>query len=184
LILGACSRPLPCRPIGLSSLRQSLDAKEVVSEDLEMARVNRDPQIVDNARGLRQNMTSAETLIWSMVRRSQFGCRFRRQEPIGAYIVDFLSPFRQARHRVGRGPSHWQQRRLKSGRRVEPTQFSNSSFLERRTLGFRVGSVRDSALDRRAATDQANLVTLGKLRFKTKISTKIEIVPLASEASA
>lgn len=36
-------------------------------------------------------MTSAETLIWSMVRRSQFGCRFRRQEPIGAYIVDFLS---------------------------------------------------------------------------------------------
>ena len=35
-------------------------------------------------------MTSAETAIWSMVRRKRLGWRFRRQEPIGPYIVDFV----------------------------------------------------------------------------------------------
>ena len=28
--------------------------------------------------------------MWSMVRREQFGYRFRRQEPLGPYIVDFV----------------------------------------------------------------------------------------------
>ena len=35
-------------------------------------------------------MTSAETAVWSMVRRKHLGWRFRRQEPIGPYIVDFV----------------------------------------------------------------------------------------------
>ncbi len=40
-------------------------------------------------------MTSAETLVWSMVRRKQLGWKFRRQEPIGPYIVDFVCLARQ-----------------------------------------------------------------------------------------
>jgi very-short-patch-repair endonuclease len=35
-------------------------------------------------------MTSAETAVWNMVRRKRLGWRFRLQEPIGPYIVDFV----------------------------------------------------------------------------------------------
>ena len=35
-------------------------------------------------------MTSSELVIWEAVRSNQLGCRFRRQEPIGPYIVDFV----------------------------------------------------------------------------------------------
>ncbi len=39
---------------------------------------------------LRANMTAAEQLLWSRLRRRQIGgVRFRRQVPLGAFIVDF-----------------------------------------------------------------------------------------------
>ena len=42
------------------------------------------------ARTLRQNMTEAERRIWQILRSLQMrGCKFRRQVPIGRYIVDF-----------------------------------------------------------------------------------------------
>ncbi|MBI2254608.1 MAG: DUF559 domain-containing protein [Proteobacteria bacterium] len=42
---------------------------------------------------LRSNMTDAEKKLWRMLRRKQFaGHRFRRQAPIGTYIVDFFCP--------------------------------------------------------------------------------------------
>lgn len=42
------------------------------------------------ARELRANMTDAERRLWSKLRRKQInGHRFRRQVPIGPYIVDF-----------------------------------------------------------------------------------------------
>lgn len=45
---------------------------------------------VEFARELRQDMTDEERLLWSYLRRKQFaGRRFRRQQPIGPYIVDF-----------------------------------------------------------------------------------------------
>ena len=34
-------------------------------------------------------MTDAEKRLWSKLRRVQLGARFRRQQPIGPYIVDF-----------------------------------------------------------------------------------------------
>jgi very-short-patch-repair endonuclease len=43
------------------------------------------------ARALRRNMTDAERLLWSRLRAKQLsGHRFRRQHPIGPYIVDFV----------------------------------------------------------------------------------------------
>ncbi|MEX2649392.1 MAG: DUF559 domain-containing protein [Alphaproteobacteria bacterium] len=40
---------------------------------------------------LRANMTDAEHRLWAALRRKQaFGARFRRQYPIGRYIVDFV----------------------------------------------------------------------------------------------
>lgn len=43
------------------------------------------------ARALRQNMTEAERLLWHRLRAHRLqGQKFRRQHPIGPYIVDFV----------------------------------------------------------------------------------------------
>ncbi len=43
------------------------------------------------ARQMRNHPTEAESLLWQHLRRSQIlGRKFRRQEPMGPYIVDFL----------------------------------------------------------------------------------------------
>src|ERR1700680_4613512 len=50
----------------------------------------RDPILLDRARFLRRNMGDAEKKLWYQLRRRKMaGFRFRRQVPIGAYIVDF-----------------------------------------------------------------------------------------------
>ena len=47
------------------------------------------------ARELRRNMTDAERLLWSRIRRKQLkGYQFYRQKNIGNYIVDFYCPTR------------------------------------------------------------------------------------------
>jgi very-short-patch-repair endonuclease len=44
------------------------------------------------ARKLRRQMTQAEVILWSRLRRSAFaGHEFRRQHPVGPYIPDFAS---------------------------------------------------------------------------------------------
>lgn len=42
------------------------------------------------ARALRKNMTDAERLLWSKIRNKQLGVKFRRQQPLGKYVVDFV----------------------------------------------------------------------------------------------
>ncbi len=42
------------------------------------------------ARDLRKNLTNAERRLWWRLRRRQLGYHFRRQEPIGPYIADFV----------------------------------------------------------------------------------------------
>ncbi len=50
----------------------------------------RERQKMDFARRLRRNMTDAEASLWHHLRnRALAGCKFRRQHPIGTYIVDF-----------------------------------------------------------------------------------------------
>ncbi len=47
----------------------------------------------EHARALRKNLTNAEKKLWSLLRLKQLdGYRFRRQAPIGPYIVDFFCP--------------------------------------------------------------------------------------------
>lgn len=42
------------------------------------------------AKQLRKNLTDAETILWSRLRRDRVhGRRFRKQHPIGPYIADF-----------------------------------------------------------------------------------------------
>ncbi len=48
------------------------------------------------ARGMRQAMTGAELRLWLRLRnRGLEGYRFRRQAPLGPYIVDFFCPERK-----------------------------------------------------------------------------------------
>lgn len=42
------------------------------------------------ARHLRQTSTDAERHLWYYLRANRFRCKFKRQVPIGAYIVDFV----------------------------------------------------------------------------------------------
>jgi very-short-patch-repair endonuclease len=44
------------------------------------------------ARNLRRNQSDVERNLWSRLRHSQLnGVKFRRQQPVGDYIVDFIS---------------------------------------------------------------------------------------------
>ena len=50
------------------------------------------PKLTQFAKQLRKNSTDAEGLIWSQLRARRLqGIKFRRQQPIGKYIVDFAS---------------------------------------------------------------------------------------------
>ena len=52
----------------------------------------RDPKPIKFARTLRKNESDAERKLWSKLRSRQFeNLKFRRQHPIGKYIVDFVS---------------------------------------------------------------------------------------------
>ena len=81
------------------------------------------------ARTLRKNMTDAEQALWQPLRRKQLpGSRFRRQAPIGPYIVDFVS-FGERLIVELDGGQHAEAEQIEHDRR-------RTEFLER--AGFRV----------------------------------------------
>ncbi|HWW28308.1 MAG TPA: DUF559 domain-containing protein [Caulobacter sp.] len=46
---------------------------------------------VTNARRLRKEMSLPELMVWNAIRRGQLdGLKFRRQHPIGPYVLDFF----------------------------------------------------------------------------------------------
>jgi very-short-patch-repair endonuclease len=53
--------------------------------------MRKNPTLRDRARELRENMTPAEKILWSLLRdRRLVGFKFRRQQVVGSYIVDFF----------------------------------------------------------------------------------------------
>lgn len=47
--------------------------------------------LLNNAKSLRSNMTGAEQKLWYYLRAYRFmGLKFKRQKPLGRYIVDFI----------------------------------------------------------------------------------------------
>ena len=49
------------------------------------------PEPTERARQLRKNLTDAEQFVWTKLRSRRLGgYKFRRQMPIGPYIVDFV----------------------------------------------------------------------------------------------
>jgi very-short-patch-repair endonuclease len=60
-----------------------------ITTDLELF-YGAKPSVFEKARELRKNMTEAETILWSALRRKNLdGHRFRRQHPIDRFIADF-----------------------------------------------------------------------------------------------
>ena len=65
------------------------------------------------ARELRRTMTLPEGLLWQVLRKRPAGFKFRRQHPLGPYIVDFYCPTRHLAievdgevHSMGEQPAH------------------------------------------------------------------------------
>ncbi len=53
----------------------------------------RDPRLTDFARQLRRNLTPAERILWTALRSRRFDeLKFRRQYPLGKYVLDFFCP--------------------------------------------------------------------------------------------
>jgi very-short-patch-repair endonuclease len=57
------------------------------------------------ARALRRNMTLPEGMLWQALRKRPHGFKFRRQHPIGNFVVDFYCPAAQLALEVD-GESH------------------------------------------------------------------------------
>jgi len=55
------------------------------------------------ARRLRRNATEVEARLWRALRECFPACRFRRQHPIGPYVVDFACPARKLAIEIDEG---------------------------------------------------------------------------------
>jgi very-short-patch-repair endonuclease len=63
--------------------------------------------IVETARRLRREMTPPEARLWAALRGNRLGVKFRRQHPIGRYVLDFYcAELKLAVEVDGRGHDH------------------------------------------------------------------------------
>ena len=57
------------------------------------SRFSHKPEMTERARRLRYNPTDVERKLWQRLRRDQLnGLNFRRQHPVGPYVLDFYCP--------------------------------------------------------------------------------------------
>jgi adenine-specific DNA-methyltransferase len=71
-------------------LPSPLRGRGVGGEGAEASAMRHDPRSTERARSLRRDLSPAEKLVWKELRGRRFaGFKFRRQQPIGQYIVDF-----------------------------------------------------------------------------------------------
>ncbi|MFQ5646793.1 MAG: endonuclease domain-containing protein [bacterium] len=87
---------------------------------------------IDKCRTLRKNQTEAEKKLWHVLRNRQLaGVKFRRQFPVGQYIVDFYSP----EYKLGveaDGGQHYQDK----GRRYDESRTKELADLDVKILRF------------------------------------------------
>ena len=57
------------------------------------------------SKDLRRAMSQPERMLWTMLRRNQLGLHFRRQHPLGPYILDFYCAAAKLCIEID-GPSH------------------------------------------------------------------------------
>jgi len=92
-----------------------------------------------HARAVRQDRSVAERLLWFKLRSEQLGAKFRRQHPIGHYIVDFFCIERRLVIEID-GPTH-------AGAEQQDYDARRTEYLN--ALGYRVlrftnGQVREA----------------------------------------
>ncbi len=79
------------------------------------------------ARQLRKQPTDAEQLLWRRLRNRQvYGCKFRRQHPIGRYVVDLVCI------------EHQLVIEIDGGQHVEHKQYDDSRTEYLQSQGYRV----------------------------------------------
>ena len=71
---------------------------------------------IERARALRRSMTLPEVVLWQAVRRGNLGVRFRRQHPLGPWILDFYCHARRLAVEID-GASHDDPDRIARDRR-------------------------------------------------------------------
>ena len=82
--------PSPSSRTALSPSAQGLPSPSGRGVGGEGKRIRIPTQILEYARSLRGGQTDAEQLLWGLLRSRRFaGKKFRRQHPIGRYILDF-----------------------------------------------------------------------------------------------
>jgi very-short-patch-repair endonuclease len=131
------------------------------------------PPIVDRARRLRQTQSVAEALLWERLRRNQLnGWGFRRQAPVGKYVVDFLCHKAALIVEID-GPVHDSQ---------EQQLFDAARTAELETLGFLVIRVKERVVRDGIDHVLAWIVHVGELRTATKLVSaqlrRMDTVPL------
>ena len=91
---------------------------------------------VNRRRELRRNQTAAERLLWGALRSRNFhGLKFRRQYPVGPFVVDFACPDRSLVIEVDGGYHDF----------VERKDLSRQEFIESR--GFMVLRFENAELE-------------------------------------
>jgi very-short-patch-repair endonuclease len=58
----------------------------------QQSRFARTPAMTARARNLRRRMSPVERKLWYALRDDQLGASFRRQHPVGPYVLDFYCP--------------------------------------------------------------------------------------------
>jgi very-short-patch-repair endonuclease len=66
--------------------------KKGESEHVRKGSLNHDPTNLQRVRRLRTGMSISEKKLWSFLRKKQMGVVFRRQVPVGRYVLDFYCP--------------------------------------------------------------------------------------------
>jgi len=99
------------------------------------SRFARTPKMTERARSLRLGMSPIERKLWSKLRRDQLGVSFRRQHPIGPYVLDFYCPSLRLAIEVD-GDEHDLRRKSDARRtaylakaRIEVLRFSNGDVV-------------------------------------------------------
>jgi len=91
IVRGANSSPLPPVGEGSSSVVPSPASRERVRERAAPEARKRQGIALHRAKALRSAQTDAEQKLWYHLRAHRFlGLKFKRQKPIGPYIVDFI----------------------------------------------------------------------------------------------
>jgi very-short-patch-repair endonuclease len=86
------------------------------------------PAILARSRELRHPQTPAEATLWHVLRNRNFGYKFRRQHPIGPFIIDFYCAEVRLCIEVD-GPSHFEDNQ-------QEYDATRTSYLE--SLGYHV----------------------------------------------